>query len=971
MRINLIVPVMTLLAFSCFGNTLKLTENGKTLCSIVLAQNANPAEKHAADELAKYIALISGGKRPLIGTGVKKGFTPIYLKKIPDKATGEQGFRVTAGKGSLTVDAASDCGILFGIYHILRRYGKARWLIPGKDGEYLRRVKTIALPLGSYIEKPHFRFRYYIGAATAWNSARWESWDWSLRNGIRIEESKSIINYPSLKEGLRKRAAFTLNGSHVFSYLLTGRGALNIPNSKYRAHVDKLFAEHPEYFPLINGKRVPVYHCGAEPQPCTSNPEVIKRFVRHLLMIRKASPKESVFWFMNNDLPKWCECKECVKQDPPDEKKAGNVSTRYWKLLNRVLKEARKEIPDIQISAVSYQNYSLPPTGVKPDRGVYNVMISNHRRCWKHHLTDPNCAANKWYLNYNKVWNEIGLPIFTWEECYVFGRDFIPSERAIVETLKFYHKNMKNIQGFRTETTCPDGIFNKPRNTFANMNNWFMMWQSLYMSAAFQWNAEQDYEKVYEEINSLYYGKGWKGGMKKFRKLMEDAYYNSAGCYGYGHSVMTGKFMDRIGLEKELLAALEAAGKAAEKDPDPRALQHVKRDRLYFQKTWIKNYKEYVANSHEIQAFPLKKKIVLDGKLDEIDWKNAEVVTRFKRPDGTPAKYETMVKITYDSENIYFGIEMEEPAFQEQRAEVKKHDGPVWEDSTIEIFLNPPMQGGTCFQMIFNKKGVLFDCTRTPGARQPDSKFDSNAVMKASWKKDRWFAEIRIPVRPILGTQLKAGEVIKANVFRTRNVGKKDYEYSSWCASMPHNSDVFRPVTFVAQRTTRGGNRGEEINTSFWRNGSFKELHKKPYIPKHWKWSGPLPRFWHLSQARQYGGEGAYLKDKLTGQMFLRLKGGFIFQFHKIRSKKIKVVCRVRGKGSVDFGSIRYAPKMKKYLGVSFCRKEVLKDTSNWKTIAFEYNRPGKTQEEQSFCFWPAKGTLADVAEIYLVPVNE
>ncbi|MBO4303277.1 MAG: DUF4838 domain-containing protein, partial [Lentisphaeria bacterium] len=604
MKLGLITIFATALALSCPARSFPLTENGKTVCCIVLSPQAGPAEKHAAEELSKYLALTSGGKLPSIGEKPQEGTYPIYLRKIKDAATGEQGFRITAKKEGLTVDASEDCGILFGVYDLLKKYAGARWLVPGKDGEYLSGKKTISVPEGSYTEKPHFLFRYYLPAVIAWNSPRWDSWDWCLRNGIRIDDFSGIVYMPSLKAGLKKRAAIGLNGSHCFSYLITWRGVVDVPPAKYREYVDKLFAEHPEWFPMINGKRIPIYHGGAEPQPCTSNPEVIRRAAKYIIAKQKASPPDSVFWFMNNDLPKWCECPECVKQDPPAERAEGIVSTRYWKFLSSVLKEVRKELPDVKIMAVTYQNYSAPPLGAEPPSNLYNLMLSNHRRCWKHRLDDPTCPTNKWYLDYNRAWDRKGIPIFTWEECYVFGKDFLPNEKAVVETLRFYRKNMPNIQGFRTEVVCPDGIFNYNRGTFSNKNNWYMMWQMMYLSAAFQWNPDQDYGKLYDEINSLYYGKGWEGGMREFRRLLEEAYFSSPGCWGYGHSVMTGKFLDRIGLEKKLNASLDAAEKAAAKDPDPRALSHVKRDRVFFRETWLKNYREYLENARDIKAYP-------------------------------------------------------------------------------------------------------------------------------------------------------------------------------------------------------------------------------------------------------------------------------------------------------------------------------------------------------------------------------
>ena len=86
MKLGLITIFATALALSCPAKSFPLTENGKTVCCIVLSPNAGPAEKHAAEELAKYLSLTSGGKLPSIGTAKKEGMYPVYLKKIKDEA---------------------------------------------------------------------------------------------------------------------------------------------------------------------------------------------------------------------------------------------------------------------------------------------------------------------------------------------------------------------------------------------------------------------------------------------------------------------------------------------------------------------------------------------------------------------------------------------------------------------------------------------------------------------------------------------------------------------------------------------------------------------------------------------------------------------------------------------------------------------------------------------------------------------
>ena len=184
---------------------------------------------------------------------------------------------------------------------------------------------------------------------------------------------------------------------------------------------------------------------------------------------------------------------------------------------------------------------------------------------------------------------------------------------------------------------------------------------------------------------------------------------------------------------------------------------------------------------------------------------------------------------------------------------------------------------------------------------------------------------------------------------------------------MPHNAEVFHPVSFASPRVA---SKYGQVDTRLWRNGAFRETARKPRIPAHWKWNGSVPDAWYLSSAKQYGGEGAYLADEKNPALhFVRLSAGFICQFHKIRTPKIKVVCKVRGKGTLSFDVIRYAPKWKKYLGVFTVRKVQLDDAENWKILTFEFTRPGASDEEQSFGVWPHNGTV-DVAEVYLTPVE-
>jgi hypothetical protein len=197
------------------------------------------------------------------------------------------------------------------------------------------------------------------------------------------------------------------------------------------------------------------------------------------------------------------------------------------------------------------------------------------------------------------------------------------------------------------------------------------MWQTMYLHAIYTWNIHADYNKEWEEMNSLYYGRAWKGGMKEFHKLLWEAASSTPGCFGHGFSAPLGRCLDKPLVQQKLNQYLASALKEAAKDPDPRALKHVQYDAKRFKDTWEFQRKHYVENYRELRAYEKTSPIVIDGKLDEKDWKNADIITNFRATKnvGTLAEQQTFVRVVYEPEYFYFAAEMVEPAIAETKTE--------------------------------------------------------------------------------------------------------------------------------------------------------------------------------------------------------------------------------------------------------------------------------------------------------------
>ena len=98
---------------------------------------------------------------------------------------------------------------------------------------------------------------------------------------------------------------------------------------------------------------------------------------------------------------------------------------------------------------------------------------------------------------------------------------------------------------------------------------------------------------------------------------------------------------------------------------------------------------------------------------------------------------------------------------------VTKHDGPVWDDNDLEFFINDPIMGSAYYQIVINSLGTVCDGLANPRFSRS---LDTGTVAKISKGKDRYFMEVKIPVKNITGSKLTAGSVLKMNVMRGRRL---------------------------------------------------------------------------------------------------------------------------------------------------------------------------------------------------------
>ncbi|HMD22248.1 MAG TPA: carbohydrate-binding family 9-like protein, partial [Alloacidobacterium sp.] len=81
--------------------------------------------------------------------------------------------------------------------------------------------------------------------------------------------------------------------------------------------------------------------------------------------------------------------------------------------------------------------------------------------------------------------------------------------------------------------------------------------------------------------------------------------------------------------------------------------------------------------------------IVIDGKLDDPAWANAQWTSDFVDIEGSakPApRFRTRAKLLYDDKYLYIAAELEEPNVT---GTLTKHDSVIFRDNDFEVFIKP------------------------------------------------------------------------------------------------------------------------------------------------------------------------------------------------------------------------------------------------------------------------------------------
>lgn len=140
---------------------------------------------------------------------------------------------------------------------------------------------------------------------------------------------------------------------------------------------------------------------------------------------------------------------------------------------------------------------------------------------------------------------------------------------------------------------------------------------------------------------------------------------------------------------------------------------------------------------------------VLDGSLDDEVWKRAAPTSAFtqKSPvEGVPPTEPTTVRILYDDDALYVGIDCQQRAAPVV-ARLTRRDREV-EADWVSISLDTRRDGKSAFVFEVNAGGALLDAVRFNDT-DLSTDWDENWDAKVAVRPDGWSVEYRIPFRAL------------------------------------------------------------------------------------------------------------------------------------------------------------------------------------------------------------------------------
>ena len=436
-----------------------LFKNKKTNYSIVLDAKASASEIWAAEELQRWLKEISGAEFPIKSLGSDKGPQIIlgYNQFVKDKtgmpapADADESYHYDNVGEDLVIYGGKQRGTMYGVMSFLENELGCRWYTSSVSN--IPKRNELTFTQFGYSEKPGIRVR---------NDFYFEAFDptWAARNKMN-----GSMGAPVQPGGVESYWSV-----HTFYPL--------VPPEEF-------FENHPEYFSVLNGKRMPKLA-----QLCLSNPDVLAIIKDRIKKRMRESPEYLIYDVSQNDYYNPCECDQCQAI----VKREGSESGIMIWFVNQIAESVEKEFPDKFIGTLAYQYTRNPPSKIRPRQNVV-VRFCSIECCFAHDF--KSCPQNQSFMKDLKTWSSMSPHLYIWDYVVNFGHYLMPYPNFSV-----LQSNIKTFQENKAIGIMEQAAYQSRGGEFAELRS--------YLISKLLWNPDCNTKDVIDDFMYGYYGHSGK-----------------------------------------------------------------------------------------------------------------------------------------------------------------------------------------------------------------------------------------------------------------------------------------------------------------------------------------------------------------------------------------------------------------------------------------------------------------------------
>ncbi len=326
----------TALHVSCAPVT--IVEDGASDFVIVHVPDAPPSVLQAASELQAHIREVSGAELPIVTETAEPAIVLGAAAGLDLTDVPVEGFRIVTRDGNVliagqdtaagerTAHGGTSFGTRHGTYAFIEQFLGVRWLLPTEIGMDAPHTPTITVPETDMMDAPFFPNRRlpYIQAD---------------KDGVNTWVDRQRVARGHGPEGQ------SLQIFHGHNFRRT------IP--------PELFDEHPDWFPMFDGERVPPT---GRYKLCLTNPDLIEAFAQQAIEYFDERPDAVTFSLSPSDSGGWCRCPDCEAMYETDPEGNLSVTPAVLHFYNGVSRIVAEKYPDKVLAGYVYAAYVYPPS---------------------------------------------------------------------------------------------------------------------------------------------------------------------------------------------------------------------------------------------------------------------------------------------------------------------------------------------------------------------------------------------------------------------------------------------------------------------------------------------------------------------------------------------------------------------------------------------------------------------------------